>query len=105
MDYRLANLLALLLAKLSAFIVNKVFVFKSKTTGIQALSKEFAGFFMSRIFTGLLDYFGLILLVEVFSLPQKESKYLLIAIVIILNYILMKLVFTKTTLSKKKEVL
>ena len=93
-DYRIANLFALLLAKLFAFIVNKVFVFQSKATGIKDLSKEFAGFFMGRIFTGLLDYFGLILLVEVFSLPQKGSKYALQAIVIVLNYILGKAAFT-----------
>ena len=104
MDYMLANLLSLLLTKLLAFIVNKVFVFKSKTTGLKALSKEFAGFFMGRIFTGLLDYFGLILLVESFSLPQKESKYLIMAIVVILNYILMKTVFTNTAISKRKGV-
>jgi putative flippase GtrA len=95
MDYRLANLFTLLLTKLFAFVLNKTFVFQSKATNIKALSKEFAGFFTGRILTGLLDYFGLILLVEIYSLPQRESKCALVIIVTILNYMLTKAAFAK----------
>jgi putative flippase GtrA len=102
MDYKLANLLTLLLTKLFAFVLNKVIVFKSKTAGIEALSKEFAGFFMGRICTGFLDYFGLILLVEVFSLPKRVSKCALIVIVIVLNYLLTRAAFKKPGISGEK---
>ena len=100
-DYRIANLFAMLLTKLLAFVVHKKFTFKSKTKNIKNLSKEFAGFFIGRILTGLLDYFGLIVLVEIFSLPQKGSKYGLQVIVIILNYIFARLVFTNTPTTKR----
>jgi putative flippase GtrA len=93
--YQLANLAALILAKLFAYFTNKHFVFKTKTRqGYESL-REFIRFVFARGFTGLVDYFGLIFLVEVMVLSPVYSKYGLQIVVIVLNYILgKKLVFT-----------
>jgi len=94
-DYRIANLFALVFTKLFAFVTNKLFVFKSRSSGFKQLITEFVKFFTGRIFTGLIDYFGLILLVEAFSFPERGSKFILQIIVIILNYFFAKLSFYK----------
>jgi len=93
--YQLANLAALILAKLFAYFTNKHFVFKTKTRqGFDSI-REFIRFVFARGFTGLVDYFGLIFLVEIVSFDPVYSKYGLQVVVIVLNYILgKKLVFT-----------
>lgn len=93
--YQLANLAALVLAKLFAYFTNKHFVFKTKTRqGFESI-REFIRFVFARGFTGLVDYFGLIFLVEIVSFDPVYSKYGLQVVVIVLNYILgKKLVFT-----------
>jgi len=89
-DYRISNLIALVGAKLFAYTTNKLFVFKSRCNSKKELLMEFVRFFMARGATGLLDYFGLIAAVELFHLDRIWSKYVLQAIVIILNYIFSK---------------
>ncbi|NCA99176.1 MAG: GtrA family protein [Clostridia bacterium] len=93
--YQLANLAALILAKLFAYFTNKHFVFKTKTRqGFDSI-REFIRFVFARGFTGVVDYFGLIFLVEVLSFSPVYSKYGLQVVVIVLNYVLgKKLVFT-----------
>lgn len=96
MDYKLANLFSLVLGKLYAYIMNKFFVFKVRSKNFVEWMKEFFRFFITRGATGLIDYFGVIILVEVFSVGEIISKYILQVIVIILNYILgKKIVFKK----------
>ncbi len=94
-DYKISNLLALLASKLFAYVANKKFVFQSRTNGFAALIKEFFRFVLARGATALVDYFGLILLVEWAGMNNRMAKYLVMAVVIILNYFLgKKLVFT-----------
>jgi putative flippase GtrA len=53
-------------------------------------------FIFARGFTGLVDYFGLIALVELFGFNEIYSKYAMVATVIVLNYVLgKKAVFVK----------
>ena len=100
-DYIIANFISLVLTKFSAYILNKWFVFYTAGLSFLDTIKEFIRFFIARSATGLLDFFGLILLVEVFKFPQIQSKYFLVALVIILNYIFSKLfVFKKTQVNK-----
>lgn len=90
MDYWVSNLIALIASKIFAYIVNKKFVFRSKCEDKKALCKEMIRFIFARGATGLIDYFGLLLAVEVFAWNQIYSKYVLQAIVILLNFILGK---------------
>lgn len=98
LDYRISNLIAIIGAKVFAYLVNKVFVFRTKCRGIQELLGEIVRFVFARGFTGLVDYFGLIFLVEVFHWSKSYAKYTIQFLVIILNYVFgKKLVFTTQT--------
>ena len=90
MDYRISNLIAILAAKIFAYVVNKRFVFRSKCGSIKSLLAEMLRFIITRGATGLFDYFALILAVEVFGFERVWSKYVIQVIVIILNYVLGK---------------
>ncbi len=89
-DYRVSNLIAILASKTYAYAVNKKYVFRSKCKNIRELIAEIARFIATRGATGLLDYFGLILAVEMFGFNRVYSKYAIQAIVIVINYILGK---------------
>lgn len=87
-EYIYGNLIAILLSKAYAYLVNKQFVFRSKREDKAGLFREMVAFVCARGFTGLIDYFGLIIMVEAFDLPVTWSKYALTVLVIVLNYIL-----------------
>lgn len=94
-DYKISNLIAIVGAKVFAYVVNKTFVFHTKCRGILELIGEIIRFVFARGITGLLDYFGLIFLVEIFQFNESYSKYMIQVVVIILNYVFgKKLVFT-----------
>ena len=76
-DYKVANIVALILAKAFAYITNKFLVFKSKREGLGELLKEFIRFVYTRGFTGLIDYFGLIFAVEFLNANKIISKYII----------------------------
>lgn len=98
-DYKIANLFAVVLGKLYAYITNKKFVFCSKCESFSEALKEFLRFVYARGITGLIDYFGLIFMVEYINMNPILSKYGLQAIIIVLNYILSKVLVFK----KKRE--
>lgn len=85
-EYQPANLLTLIVVKLTAYICNKNFVFKSKTENIKELLKEFSRFVVARGATMLIDYFGLIFFVEILNLNIFYSKCFFTILVIIINY-------------------
>lgn len=89
-DYRLSNLIAIVVTKLAAYVLNKNFVFHSRCKNFSELCMEFLRFVAGRGVTGLIDYFGLIVLVEGFAIPAVYGKYFISGIVILLNYVLSK---------------
>lgn len=95
LDYRISNLIALVISKLFAYSTNKVFVFESRCKTFKEVVFEFFRFFFARGMTGLLDFFGLIVAVEVFHFDRIWSKYIMQVIVIVLNYILSKTIVFK----------
>lgn len=97
-DYKWANLVALILGKAYAYVTNKLFVFRSHCDGWAELMKEFIRFVAARGVTGLIDYFGMIIAVEVWGLSALVTKYFLQILIIILNY-----VFSKWTVFIKKN--
>lgn len=97
-DYKWANLVALILGKAYAYVTNKLFVFRSHCDGWAELMKEFIRFVVARGVTGLVDYFGMIIAVEVWGLSALVTKYFLQILIIILNY-----VFSKWTVFIKKS--
>lgn len=101
--YRTSNLITLIIVKLVSYIVNKIFVFKSEIKGFIPVLKEFFLFMISRAFTMLIDYFGLIFLVEAIHLEPDLSKIILTVLVIIINYFLGDKVFSFTNNTTKKD--
>lgn len=95
-DYKIANLFAVILGKLYAYITNKKFVFRSKCNSFLEAIKEFWRFVYARGLTGVIDYFGLIIAVEFLRINPIWSKYGLQFLIIVLNYILSKSVVFKT---------
>lgn len=90
MDYRLGNLITLIVVKLAAYICNKNFVFKSHCESFLELCKEVLRFVFARGATALIDYFGLILLVELFRFDKLYSKIFVTVLVIVINYVVGK---------------
>lgn len=89
-EYWIANIIAIIIGKLYAYFVNKLFVFKSKCGSLKDLIKEIISYIMTRGFSGLIDFFGVIILVEGLAFGEKFAKYFVTVIDILLNYILGK---------------
>lgn len=100
--YGIANLIAILGAKIFAYVTNKFFVFRHRCGSLKALLGEILRFVFARGFTGLVDFFGMLLAVELLHADEMLTKYILQVIVILLNYIFSKkLVFRSRDPEKK----
>ena len=88
MRYEFANIIALVLNRIVGFALNKYFVFRSTSEG--RFWREFWGFMAARGLSGLVDYFGVILLVDQLHVNEVLSKGFVMIFVIVLNYFLGK---------------
>ncbi|MFP3043050.1 GtrA family protein [Treponema primitia] len=84
-DYRAANAIALITTKIIAYIVNKLFVFKSHCKTKRELWAEIFRFIVTRGITMVIDFFGLILLNYI--IDPKFGKILTTIVVVTINYI------------------
>ncbi len=91
MQYNIANLIAIVSAKLYAFITNKYLVFRTGNMGFKKACLEFLKFFVARGFTGVVDFAGVWFMVSACGIDRMISKYVIQVVVIILNYVLGKL--------------
>ncbi len=98
--YQVANVISLILSKTIGYVMNKFFVYHSRTEGAGEFFAELFRFILARGFTGLVDFFGLILLVEVFGIDPDIGKWIVMLLVMVLNYILGK----KAVFKRKEEV-
>ena len=95
-DYKISNAITLVVVKIFCYFTNKIFVFKTPFGSFSKFITVIARFIFARWLTFLVDYFGVILLVEVLKQSFFLSKCLLSAVVIVLNFILSKkMVFHK----------
>lgn len=100
-----ANVLSWIAAVLFAFITNKLWVFDSKSFAGATVIKELGAFVGSRLLTGVLEWFGVPLLMligldqPILGIEGMLAKVLISVIVVILNYILSKLLVFR---NKKK---
>jgi len=96
-----SNAIAWVTSVIFAFFVNKKYVFESVTTSVKATLKEGFLFLNARIFSGIIDVFGLPLLVylglnqSVFGIEGAMAKAVLSIIVIIANYFFSKFIIFK----------
>ena len=98
----LSNILSWVVAVIFAYVVNKIFVFESKTEGKAKLLKEFISFIACRIFSGITcDVGTFALMVKVLHLNDVICKIITQVMVIILNYVLSKLVVFRKNKEQK----
>ncbi|MBO5292263.1 MAG: GtrA family protein [Lachnospiraceae bacterium] len=94
--YTVANVIALVVSKTWGYFINKFYIFRSHTHGIRETLEELLRFVAARGFTGLVDYLGVVFLVEILKVNELFSKYFIVVLIIILNYVLgKKAVFVK----------
>lgn len=86
-----ANALAWLVSVLFAFVVNKCFVFASKSWAPSVATPELIKFAGARVFSGLLEIGILWLCVDILHMHDGVIKLLASVLVVILNYIFSKL--------------
>ena len=98
----LSNAIAWLSAVITAYITNRIFVFKSGAKGKTEIFREAVAFLLSRISTGVFEIVGPSILFFIgldhmlFGIDGFYAKLIVSIIVVILNYILSKkLVFKK----------
>ena len=90
LEYKIANLITLIIVKITAYVCNKNFVFRSKCPNFLELLKEIWRFIIARGATMLIDYFGLIVMVDFIHLPKMPSKVFITVFVIVINYVIGK---------------
>ncbi len=101
-----ANVLSWICAVLFAFVTNKLWVFESKSWRPSVAVKELGLFVSSRLATGVIEWVGLPLLINIgvdqviFGVEGMLAKILVSVIVILLNY-----VFSKLFIFKRKKTI
>ena len=96
-------------AVIFAFVTNKIWVFESKSWKPSVALKEFWLFVAARLITGVLEWFGVPLLVAIglnqplFGIDGFVAKILVSVIVIILNYVFSKLIIFKNKDEKPEK--
>lgn len=100
--YQIANLCSIIITKVFAYCTNKKFVFRTKTNFKEQLSEIFR-YILGRGFTGIVDFVGLMVLVDIFSMDDKLGKMLMIVITTALNYVLGKLFVFKQNPEKEQS--
>lgn len=93
----ICNFISIVLGILSAYILNRRYVFESKEKNIL---KEFSKFVMARLVSSLFDMITFFIFATCLSLNEMVVKIVISIIVIILNYLLSKLLVFKENLKK-----
>lgn len=90
MNVTLGNVLSIILAILFAYITNKIFVFSSKTNGVQEMFLEFCRFVGGRLSTMAIEVGGVYLIYNIMGHPKMVAKLITQVLVIIGNYFISK---------------
>lgn len=107
--YLISNIIAWIVGVIFAYIINKLWVFESKSWKINIISKEIPEFVGARLFSLIVEEGGLWMLVDMLKFDRYSfdlfgftidgkliSKIVLAVIVVILNYLFSKLVVFKS---------
>ncbi len=105
----IANFVAWVAGVIFAFVTNKIWVFESKSWRFGLVMKELWLFVLARLITGVLEWFGVPLLVAIglnqplFGADGFVAKLVVSVIVVILNYVFSKLIIFRKKDDKKEE--
>lgn len=97
-----SNILSWICAVSFAYFINKFWVFENKNLKVKIVLKEILTFFLSRLFSGVIETIGLYLLsftmfgITIFNINSLLAKIIMSIVSMVLNYILSKIfVFKK----------
>ena len=92
-DVTRANFFAIALSILFAYVVNKQFVFESKTDWMYlALLKEMGQFIGMRLLTMFIEIFGVVMFCCVWDMQDMIAKLIIQVVVLVLNFVFSKLI-------------
>lgn len=95
--YQTANIISWVLAVAFAYVTNKMFVFKSRYSGLSGTAKEMASFVSSRIASLLAEVISMYFFVQICQIDDNIVKLMNQVLVTVLNYIFSKFwVFRKS---------
>ena len=97
-EEQIANAITWFICVIFTYLTNRTFVFKSKTTGMKAITKEFTEFTTARLATLVLENIVLFICIDLLLWHNMLAKLIGQFLVIVSNYILSKL-----WIFKKKE--
>jgi len=93
--YMAAQVIAWIIAVLFAYVVNKIYVFDSKTTEKKTIAKELISFFTVRLFSFAVESAILFVLTDVMLISENISKIPASVITVVMNYVTGKFIVFK----------
>lgn len=101
MAWWIANFISWVLSVLFAFVTNKLWVFNSHTTSVQALMWELFKFIFARVVSLGIDYGFMFLFISVVGLSEGLAKVLTQFAIVVANYAFSKFIIFKDKPSDK----
>ena len=89
-----SNVLSWICVVTFAYLTNRKYVFKSKTTGRKQI-KEAGNFVLARVFSLLVDMGMMYILFSIIHMDDTIAKIIVQVVVVILNYVLSKIIVFK----------
>lgn len=96
-DYRISNFFSVAAAICFAFVVNKLFVFQSRTSSFTEGFREFIRFVLGRLVTMAVEVGGVPFCVEILHQSEMIAKLETQVIVTVVNYFISKFLVFKST--------
>lgn len=90
-DYKVSNFFSVAAAICFAFVVNKLYVFQSKSNSFRDTVAEFVKFVLGRLVTMVVEVGGVPFCVELLGQPKMVAKLETQVIVMVVNYFISKL--------------
>ena len=91
LEEQIANIITWIICVIFTYFTNRIFVFKSKTSGAKAIAKEFTEFTSARLATLILENIVLFICIDLLSWYNMIAKLIGQFLVIVSNYVLSKL--------------
>ena len=104
-NYTISNIISVASAIVFAFVVNKIFVFVSKSSSWKEVWIEFFRFVLGRLSTMIIEVGGVFVLVQYISQAKWLAKLETQIIVTIVNYFISKFLVFKETTAKDETTL
>jgi putative flippase GtrA len=96
-DYKISNFFSVAAAICFAFVVNKLYVFQSKSRNFSDTLHEFVKFVLGRLVTMVVEVGGVPFCVELLGQPKMIAKLETQVIVMVVNYFISKLFVFKSS--------